>query len=137
MTTLDCDYLIIGSGIAGLVAAHHLSRQGRVIIATKKEASNSSTNWAQGGISCVVGEKDSFAAHVDDTCSAGAGICNRAVVEDIVSAGPAAIAELEQLGVLFEKNEADQSYDLGKEGGTPAGGYCTQGISLGTRSSPP
>jgi L-aspartate oxidase len=95
MRILDCDYFIVGSGIAGLMSALHLSQHGKVLIATKKDRADSNTNYAQGGIACVMTTDDSFEEHVRDTLVAGAGLCDEKVVREIVSAGPARIAELE------------------------------------------
>ena len=118
MKTLDCDYLIIGSGIAGLISALHLCRKGRVLIVTKKDRAESNTNYAQGGIACVMDSEDSFEAHIADTLDAGAGLCHEDVVRTIVSDGPDRIAELEQWGVAFaEEQGGGHRYDLGKEGG--------------------
>ena len=116
MKTTDCDFLVIGSGLAGLTAALQLSPHGRVIVATKKEPSTSSSDWAQGGIACVMDDGDSFDDHVKDTLDAGAGICKEDVVRAITEGGPERIAELEELGVHFER-AADADYDLGTEGG--------------------
>lgn len=119
MQTLDFDFLIVGSGIAGLMSAIHLGQYGKVGILTKKNQAESNTNYAQGGIACVVAENDSLQDHVNDTLIAGAGLCNHQVVEKILAAGPARIAELERLGLKF--TELPQSkhsrYDLGREGG--------------------
>ena len=118
MQTIDCDYLIIGSGIAGLLSAVHLSQHGEVVLVTKKERAESNTNYAQGGIACVVDSEDSFEDHVRDTLDAGAGLCDEAVVRAIVSGGPERIAELETLGVVFAEEAGEgRRYDLGKEGG--------------------
>ncbi len=119
MKILDCDYLVLGSGIAGLMSALHLSRQGRVLVVTKKDRAESNTNYAQGGIACVMTSDDSFAQHVSDTLDAGAGLCDEAVVREIVSNGPARIAELEQWGLNFAElaGQSIRTYDLGREGG--------------------
>ena len=119
MRTLETDYLVIGSGIGGLMSALHLSKQGRVLVVTKKERSESNTNYAQGGIACVMTSEDSIQRHVDDTLVAGAGLCNEQVVRDIVSDGPAAIAELVSMGLHFSERSAEDGggYDLGREGG--------------------
>jgi L-aspartate oxidase len=119
MRILDCDYFIVGSGIAGLMSALHLSQHGKVLIATKKDRADSNTNYAQGGIACVMTTDDSFEEHVRDTLVAGAGLCNEKVVREIVSAGPERIAELENMGLVFaEKNGVKGAgYDLGREGG--------------------
>ena len=110
MRILDCDHLVVGSGIAGLMSALHLSRHGSVIVLTKKHRAESNTNYAQGGIACVTNSDDSFDEHICDTLDAGAGLCDEDVVRTIVSAGPGRIAELEQMGVSF-------AGDLGREGG--------------------
>ncbi len=119
MRTMDCDYLVLGSGIAGLMSALHLSRHGRVLVVTKKERAESNTNYAQGGIACVMDSDDSFSQHVADTLDAGAGLCHEDVVRDIISNGPAEIAELEQFGLLFSSRSTANGpvYDLGREGG--------------------
>ncbi|MBT7065323.1 MAG: L-aspartate oxidase, partial [Verrucomicrobia bacterium] len=119
MRTLETDYLVIGSGIGGLMSALHLSRLGRVLVVTKKERSESNTNYAQGGIACVMTSEDSIQRHVDDTLGAGAGLCDESVVRDIVSDGPAAISELIAMGLNFSERNAEDGggYDLGREGG--------------------
>jgi L-aspartate oxidase len=119
MKIIDCDYLVLGSGIAGLMSALHLSRHGRVLVVTKKGRAESNTNYAQGGIACVMDSDDSFAQHVKDTLDAGAGLCDESVVREIVRNGPERIAELEQYGLRFagESGSHGRTYDLGREGG--------------------
>ncbi len=119
MRILDCDYLVLGSGIAGLMSALHLSRRGRVLILTKKDRAESNTNYAQGGIACVMASDDSFEQHVTDTLVAGAGLCDEGVVREIVRNGPERIAELERFGLHFAGREGKEgrTYDLGREGG--------------------
>ncbi|OGV60038.1 MAG: L-aspartate oxidase [Lentisphaerae bacterium RIFOXYC12_FULL_60_16] len=116
MKRLDCDYFVVGSGMAGLMAAIKLSAFGSVVVCTKKDRADSSTNHAQGGVACVMDSDDSIEAHVQDTLRAGAGLCRESVVRAIVGDGPARIAELEQLGVHFAA-QAGGGYDLGREGG--------------------
>ena len=116
MRTIDCDYLVIGSGLGGLTAALRLSGQGRVVVLTKREVADSNSDWAQGGIACVVDPEDTVEAHVHDTLVAGAGLCREDVVRRIVEEGPGRIGWLEELGVHFER-DAEGGYDLGKEGG--------------------
>ena len=114
------DYLILGSGIAGLSLALHLAQNGIVAILTKKSRADSNTNYAQGGIACVTSAEDSFELHVQDTLRAGAGLCNEAVVREIVSRGPKCISWLVGIGLRFSEREEQpgvRSYDLGKEGG--------------------
>ena len=110
------DYLVIGSGIAGLTFALKVAERGSVAIITKKNRAESNTNYAQGGIAAVTGADDSLELHVQDTLRAGAGLCREDVVRTIVGEGPALVRELIQLGVQFTESAAGQ-YDLGKEGG--------------------
>ncbi|MDZ7724593.1 MAG: L-aspartate oxidase [candidate division KSB1 bacterium] len=112
----ESDFLIIGSGIAGLSAALKLSRVGTVAIATKKEKAESNTNYAQGGIASVFDADDSFDQHIKDTLATGAGLSNPKAVSMIVERGPALINELFDLGVPFTKR-SDGEFDLGREGG--------------------
>ncbi|MCM2305170.1 MAG: L-aspartate oxidase [Elusimicrobia bacterium] len=109
------DFLVLGSGIAGLLTARKLARLGRVTLVTKKEAAESNTNYAQGGIAAVMSEIDTFESHVRDTLVAGAGICDEAVVRLTVSEAPARVRELQELGVRFSEREA--VIDLGLEAG--------------------
>ena len=119
MRIIDTDYLVVCSGIAGLMSAIHLAPHGNVLILTKKDRAESNTNKAQGGIACVVDPGDSFEDHITDTLTAGAGLCDEEVVRRIVSDGPARIAELEKFGLKFAAgNKAEGGgYDLGREGG--------------------
>ncbi|HPY29923.1 MAG TPA: L-aspartate oxidase [Verrucomicrobiota bacterium] len=116
------DYLVLGSGIAGLSFALKAAACGRVAIVTKKDRAESNTNYAQGGIAAVFSKEDSFALHVRDTLVAGAGLCNEPVVRQIIEDGPARIAELIALGTQFSEREARsengvRELDLGREGG--------------------
>ena len=112
------DFLILGSGIAGLSLAIKASALGSVALVTKKEKSESNTNYAQGGIAAVTDKTDSFAEHINDTLVCGAGLCKKDVVEFIVREAPARIAELVEWGVEFTKLEkSPYFYDLGREGG--------------------
>jgi len=117
----EFDFLVLGSGIAGLSFALQVARHGRVAIITKKDRAESNTNYAQGGIAAVTSKEDSFELHVRDTLVAGAGLCNEAAVRAIVEAGPARIAELIELGMQFSSRElpdhTGRELDLGKEGG--------------------
>ena len=111
------DVLVIGSGIAGLSFALKVARQGRsVAILTKKTKADSNTNYAQGGIAVVTAETDDFAKHVADTLVAGDGLCDRKVVKQIVTDGPARVRELVDFGLKFSRDETGD-YDLGREGG--------------------
>jgi L-aspartate oxidase len=116
------DYLVLGSGIAGLTFALKVAPRGRVAIVTKKDRAESSTNYAQGGIASVTSKEDSFELHVRDTLEAGAGLCKENVVHTIVEEGPARIRELIELGMKFSEREIPKSsgaheLDLGREGG--------------------
>src|SRR5882757_729940 len=116
------DYLVLGSGIAGLTFALKVAPHGRVAIVTKKDRAESNTNYAQGGIAAVTSREDSFESHVQDTLEAGAGLCKENVVRTIVQEGPARIAELIELGMQFSEREIPSSHgarelDLGREGG--------------------
>ena len=116
------DYLVLGSGIAGLCFALKVAPRGRVAIVTKKDRAESNTNYAQGGIAAVTSKEDSFELHVRDTLEAGAGLCKESVVRTIVEEGPSRIAELIKLGMQFSEREIPASpgareLDLGREGG--------------------
>jgi L-aspartate oxidase len=113
------DFVIIGSGIAGLSLAMKASRLGSVAIITKRAPAESNTRYAQGGIACVTSTDDSFELHVKDTLEAGAGLCDEAVVRTIVTEGPERIRELMEIGVHFDEREngLPHELDLTKEGG--------------------
>jgi L-aspartate oxidase len=116
------DFLVLGSGIAGLTFALKVAAHGPVAIITKKHRAESNTNYAQGGIAAVTSKEDSFELHVRDTLQAGAGLCREEVVRTIVQEGPARIAELIELGMKFSEREIPtepgaKELDLGKEGG--------------------
>src|SRR4051794_593269 len=116
------DFLVLGSGIAGLTFALKVAKKGRVAIVTKKNRAESNTNYAQGGIAAVTSKEDSFELHVRDTLRAGAGLCKESVVRTIIQEGPARIEELIHLGMKFSERELPhhrgvRELDLGKEGG--------------------
>jgi L-aspartate oxidase len=110
------DFLVIGSGSAGLSYALEVAEYGTVGIITKKNSAESNTNYAQGGIASVLDQSDSFEKHVEDTLIAGAGLCNEHVVREIVKAGPAVIANLVKMGAEFTQSEAGKLH-LVREGG--------------------
>jgi L-aspartate oxidase len=127
MTQINTDFLIIGSGVAGLTLALKVAKFGDVALVTKKGIMDSNTSHAQGGIASVFGELDSFDLHIQDTLASGDGLCNRDVVEMVVKNGPSRIRELIDLGVHFnlrdkkqsdsESPDFDAELDLGREGG--------------------
>ena len=105
---LDTDYLVIGTGIAGLNFALLAAEHGRVVVVTKKRPDDTNTNWAQGGVAAALSSDDSFALHIEDTLKAGDGLCDRDVVEMCVSEGPAQVQRLLDL------------LSMAKYGGDPA-----------------
>jgi len=118
MSQKNFDFLIIGSGMAGLTFALKAAQLGTVAIITKKQRAESNTNYAQGGIAAVMADDDSLDLHVQDTLKAGAGLCKEEVVRTIVGEGPALVRGLIELGVRFTAGETpDQQFDLGREGG--------------------
>ncbi len=116
---IKTDFLVLGSGIAGLTIAIKAASLGTVAIVTKKDTIESNTNYAQGGIASVMDPQDSFEAHVQDTLTAGAGLCREDVVRFVVQEAPERIRELIDWGVEFSKSQAPGTfpYDLGREGG--------------------
>ena len=118
--SISCDYLVIGSGIAGLSFALKTAAHGSVAIITKREIDESATRYAQGGIASVFSTEDSFDAHVQDTLVAGADICHEEVVRMVVEEGPQTIRDLINWGVKFTEVEQGGSYDLTREGGHSA-----------------
>lgn len=110
------DFLVVGSGIAGLSFSVKAAALGTVYIITKKKEIDTATNLAQGGIAAVLNPDDSFDEHVRDTLEAGAGLCDEDVVRMVVESGPERILELIQLGVEFVKDQGG-ALSLGKEGG--------------------
>jgi L-aspartate oxidase len=110
------DFLVLGSGIAGLMFALKASRFGKVCIVTKSTLEESNTRYAQGGIAAVFREPDNYEKHVADTLIAGDGFCNEEVVRMVVFEAPERINDLIELGVDFDK-KPDGTYDLAREGG--------------------
>ncbi len=117
---IQYDFVVIGSGIAGLSFALKASHHGSVALITKTALFESNTAYAQGGVACVTSTEDSFELHIADTLEAGAGLCDEAAVRTIVTDGPQRIAELIEYGVRFDERELPGGFrelDLGKEGG--------------------
>ena len=110
------DFLVIGSGIAGLYYALTVADHGKVIIVTKNNPDESSTRRAQGGIAAVLDKKDSFESHISDTLKTGAGLGKVDIVEMTIKEGPNHIKQLMQLGLKFTRDD-NGSLHLGREGG--------------------
>ena len=119
MKIVDCDYFVIGSGMSGLMSALHLSSYGKVTLVTKAKLRDCNTNYAQGGICCVMSADDTFDKHARDTMIAGAWLGNSAVVHEICENAPAGIHDLIECGVKFAVNESGE-WDLTREGGHSA-----------------
>ncbi len=120
---IDTDFLVIGSGVAGLSFALKVAEHRSVALVTKRDIMDSNTARAQGGIASVFSSIDSFNLHIQDTLTSGDGLCNRDVVEMVVTNGPDRIRELIDLGVKFNINQkksmedSSPELDLGREGG--------------------
>jgi len=116
---VESDFLVLGSGIAGLTCALECARAGRVVLVTKDRLPESSSQYAQGGIASVWSPEDSFESHIEDTLRAGAGLCHRDAVEVVVREGPDRVRDLIALGTNFDLrgDPEDRDYDLGREGG--------------------
>jgi L-aspartate oxidase len=109
--------IVIGSGIAGLCVTLKIAEKGiPVTLITKKTRAESNTNYAQGGIACVMAPLDDFEAHIQDTLIAGDGLCNPQTVAAIIQEGPKRVQSLMEWGVHFSKNP-NEEWDLGQEGG--------------------
>src|SRR6266404_612154 len=114
------DFVVIGSGVAGLSLSLHLAPHGNVAIVTKRRSADSNTAWAQGGVACVTSVEDSFDLHIEDTLVAGAGLCDQEAVRTIITEGPAAVRDLMRIGVQFDERimeDGQRELDLGREGG--------------------
>ncbi len=111
-----CDYLVIGSGAAGLSFALKAAQSGDVVIVTKGSIERSNTNYAQGGICSVMYEPDSFEKHIEDTMVCGAGKSDREVVELVVRRAPELIEDLIEWGTRFNMDEEGR-FELHREGG--------------------
>jgi L-aspartate oxidase len=115
---IETDFLVIGSGVAGLWFALKAAEHGRVFVVTKaSEAEESNSRYAQGGIAAVWTEDDDFDHHIRDTLVAGAGLCRRDAVEVTVREGPQRVRDLIDAGAKFTRNAGDDDYSLHREGG--------------------
>ncbi len=110
------DFLVVGSGIAGLTFATKIAEFGETLIITKKSKIDSNTNYAQGGIASVFGDDDSLLSHIEDTIKGGEGLCRKDAVELMVKTGPDLVTELYQKGCRFSIVNGG-IFDLGREGG--------------------
>jgi L-aspartate oxidase len=113
---LSFDFLVLGGGVAGLSYALKAAKHGTVAVLTKRARHESNTNYAQGGIAAVLSSADSPELHIQDTLTAGAGLCNKAAVEVTVREGPARVKELVAMGAEFARRP-DGDFELGREGG--------------------
>ncbi len=123
---IETDLLVIGSGVAGLFFALKSQGLGKILVVSKRELWESASYYAQGGVASVVSDQDSFESHIQDTLSAGAGLCRPGIVEMVVKSGPERIQELIRLGVKFSTRNQDQrelfenfphsDFDLAREG---------------------
>ncbi len=119
------DFLVLGSGVAGLMFALDAAEHGTVTVITKNRPDEGNTRYAQGGIASVIDPLDSLEAHGSDTLIAGAGLCNEAIVRMAVAEGPQVIRRLVELGTEFDRSEVSAEFelgrfDLGQEGGHSA-----------------
>ncbi len=122
MSVKHCDYLIVGSGLAGLALALKLAQKNSVMLITKEKATEANTSWAQGGIAAVMSKSDdSFESHINDTLIAGAGLCRHNSVKNIIEQAPERIQDLINWGVEFDSKKIPVGQipeaDLTREGG--------------------
>jgi L-aspartate oxidase len=121
VTTKRSDFLVVGSGIAGLTFALHCAERGRVLIVTKSQLADSNTRYAQGGMAAAIGEDDSVQLHVEDTLRAGAGLCDLEAVKFLVSHAEERLDWLMSIGASFDPEQGEDDHptrlSLGREGG--------------------
>ena len=116
---IETDFLVVGSGIAGLSFALKAAEYGKVMIVTKGELGECNTDYAQGGIASVMYDPDTFEKHIHDTLVCGAGICDRAAVEQVVTHAPTVIKQLIHWGAKFDKDGSGR-YELAQRAPHPA-----------------
>ena len=112
----EVDFLVIGSGLAGLSFALKVAEHGKVCLVTKNKLDEANTKYAQGGIASVTYEPDNFEKHVNDTLISGDGLCDERIVRSVVTEAPKQIQQLISWGAQFDTNP-DGSFNLAKEGG--------------------
>lgn len=112
----ETDFLVIGSGLAGMMFALKASKHGKVLLVTKTGIDETNTRYAQGGIASVTYSPDTYEKHVQDTLTAGDGLCNESVVRSVIGEGPKRIQELIDMGANFDKTPEGE-FDLAREGG--------------------
>ncbi|MFA5353380.1 MAG: L-aspartate oxidase [Thermodesulfovibrionales bacterium] len=112
MRVIETDFLIIGSGVAGLRAAVELAREGEVLLVTKDIPTESSTEYAQGGVAVVLSDEDEVGIHFEDTIKAGDGLCREDAVRVLVEEGPARILELIEWGAEFDKEGSKLAFTM-------------------------
>jgi L-aspartate oxidase len=110
--TIRTDFLVIGSGVAGLRAAIELSRHGKVLVVTKDVPTESATEYAQGGVAVALSDEDEVGIHVDDTIRAGDGLCRQEAVKVLVEEGPERILELISWGAEFDREGSKLSFTM-------------------------
>lgn len=118
----DADFIVVGSGLAGVSFALKAAEKGSVLLLSKAQLEDTNSSMAQGGIASVSSSEDSFAQHIEDTMTAGAGLCHRDVVEQIVTQAPDRISDLQEWGVQFDRDQRNPKHplDLTREGGHSA-----------------
>src|SRR5882757_7218768 len=107
---MDCDFLVIGAGVAGLRAAIELAGSGSVLVIAKDSLRESSSEYAQGGIAVALNDDDEVALHEQDTLFAGDGLCNQEAVRTLVEEGPAGIQDLIDWGAEFDREGAKLAF---------------------------
>ena len=132
MKTVACDYFVVGSGMAGLMSALHLAAYGKVTVVTKGRLADCNTNFAQGGICCVLDPSDTFDRHARDTMIAGAWLGRTKVVHELCEHAPEGIRDLIDCGVRFTRND-EGAFDLTREGGHSARRILHAGDITGER----